>query len=566
MRKLKTLFIGLLLSLSALALAQKPASVSDSDNSNAQLAKYLDVYNSIFKQLSLYYVDTINAKKIISSSIDEALSSLDPYTTYIPDEESSDFKFMTTGQYGGIGALISQHPRSYSDSLKSDYDVLISEPYEGLPADKAGLKAGDVIVQIDKTKVKGKTISEVSEMLRGIPGTSLEVIINRGGEKNIKKHIVREKIAIPAVTYYGVVGDSTAYILLSQFTEKSAEGVRTAINDMKSKHNITSIVLDLRNNPGGLLDQAVEIINLFVPQGKEVLSMRGRAKQLDQVFKTSSAALLPDIPLAVLVNSSSASASEIVSGALQDLDRAVVIGTRSFGKGLVQSTRELPYNGHLKLTTAKYYIPSGRCIQAIDYAKRADDGSLSKIPDSLRHEFKTANGRVVKDGGGIEPDFEVKNEMSLNIAYQLWAKNLIFDYATMYCSENKRIAEPEAFSITDKDFEAFKSFVKGTDFKYELRTSGRLEWLLDIAKEEGYGERAKDEFAALKKKLTPDIDADMDLFKKDIVDMINGEILKRMYYQKGYVRHTLVSDPVLKKALSVLNDKELYTKTLSSKK
>lgn len=566
MRKLKTLFTGLLLSLSALALAQKPASVSDSDNSNAQLAKYLDVYNSIFKQLSLYYVDTINAKKIISSSIDEALSSLDPYTTYIPDEESSDFKFMTTGQYGGIGALISQHPRSYSDSLKSDYDVLISEPYEGLPADKAGLKAGDVIVQIDKTKVKGKTISEVSEMLRGIPGTSLEVIINRGGEKNIKKHIVREKIAIPAVTYYGVVGDSTAYILLSQFTEKSAEGVRTAINDMKSKHKITSIVLDLRNNPGGLLDQAVEIINLFVPQGKEVLSMRGRAKQLDQVFKTSSAALLPDIPLAVLVNSSSASASEIVSGALQDLDRAVVIGTRSFGKGLVQSTRELPYNGHLKLTTAKYYIPSGRCIQAIDYAKRADDGSLSKIPDSLRHEFKTANGRVVKDGGGIEPDFEVKNEMSLNIAYQLWAKNLIFDYATMYCSENKRIAEPEAFSITDKDFEAFKSFVKGTDFKYELRTSGRLEWLLDIAKEEGYGERAKDEFAALKKKLTPDIDADMDLFKKDIVDMINGEILKRMYYQKGYVRHTLVSDPVLKKALSVLNDKELYTKTLSSKK
>lgn len=566
MRKLKTLFTGLLLSFATLALAQKPASVSDSDNSNAQLAKYLDVYNSIFKQLSLYYVDTINAKKIISSSIDEALSSLDPYTTYIPDEESSDFKFMTTGQYGGIGALISQHPRSYSDSLKSDYDVLISEPYEGLPADKAGLKAGDVIVQIDKTKVKGKTISEVSEMLRGIPGTSLEVIINRGGEKNIKKHIVREKIAIPAVTYYGVVGDSTAYILLSQFTEKSAEGVRTAINDMKSKHNITSIVLDLRNNPGGLLDQAVEIINLFVPQGKEVLSMRGRAKQLDQVFKTSSAALLPDIPLAVLVNSSSASASEIVSGALQDLDRAVVIGTRSFGKGLVQSTRELPYNGHLKLTTAKYYIPSGRCIQAIDYAKRADDGSLSKIPDSLRHEFKTANGRVVKDGGGIEPDFEVKNEMSLNIAYQLWAKNLIFDYATVYCSENKRIAEPETFSITDKDFEAFKSFVKGTDFKYELRTSGRLEWLLNIAKEEGYGERAKDEFAALKKKLTPDIDADMDLFKKDIVDMINGEILKRIYYQKGYVRHTLVSDPVLKKALSVLNDKELYTKTLTSKK
>ena len=566
MRKLKTLFTGLLLSFATLALAQKPASVSDSDNSNAQLAKYLDVYNSIFKQLSLYYVDTINAKKIISSSIDEALSSLDPYTTYIPDEESSDFKFMTTGQYGGIGALISQHPRSYSDSLKSDYDVLISEPYEGLPADKAGLKAGDVIVQIDKTKVKGKTISEVSEMLRGIPGTSLEVIINRGGEKNIKKHIVREKIAIPAVTYYGVVGDSTAYILLSQFTEKSAEGVRTAINDMKSKHNITSIVLDLRNNPGGLLDQAVEIINLFVPQGKEVLSMCGRAKQLDQVFKTSSAALLPDIPLVVLVNSSSASASEIVSGALQDLDRAVVIGTRSFGKGLVQSTRELPYNGHLKLTTAKYYIPSGRCIQAIDYAKRADDGSLSKIPDSLRHEFKTANGRVVKDGGGIEPDFEVKNEMSLNIAYQLWAKNLIFDYATVYCSENKRIAEPESFSITDKDFEAFKSFVKGTDFKYELRTSGRLEWLLDIAKEEGYGERAKDEFAALKKKLTPDIDADMALFKKDIVDMIDGEILKRMYYQKGYVRHTLVSDPVLKKALSVLNDKELYIKTLTSKK
>ena len=410
MRNTKTSLIGLLLSVSALAFAAKPASVSDSDNNGAQLAKYLDVYNSIFKQLSLYYVDTINAKKIISSSIDEALSSLDPYTSYIPDEESSDFKFMTTGQYGGIGAVISQHPRSYSiDSTKSEaFDVLISEPYEGLPADKAGLRAGDVIVQIDKTKIKGQTLSEVSAMLRGIPGTELEVIVNRGSDKKvIKKRLVREKITIPAVTYYGVVGDSTAYILLDQFTEKSAEGVRTAINDLKSKHKITSIVLDLRNNPGGLLDQAVEIINLFVPQGKEVLSMRGRAKQLDQVFKTSSAALLPDIPLAVLVNSSSASASEIVSGALQDLDRAVIIGTRSFGKGLVQSTRELPYNGHLKLTTAKYYIPSGRCIQAIDYAKRGDDGSSTKIPDSLRHEFKTANGRIVKDGGGIEPDFEV---------------------------------------------------------------------------------------------------------------------------------------------------------------
>ena len=261
MRNTKTSLIGLLLSVSALAFAAKPASVSDSDNNGAQLAKYLDVYNSIFKQLSLYYVDTINAKKIISSSIDEALSSLDPYTSYIPDEESSDFKFMTTGQYGGIGAVISQHPRSYSiDSTKSEaFDVLISEPYEGLPADKAGLRAGDVIVQIDKTKIKGQTLSEVSAMLRGIPGTELEVIVNRGSDKKvIKKRLVREKITIPAVTYYGVVGDSTAYILLDQFTEKSAEGVRTAINDLKSKHKITSIVLDLRNNPGGLLDQAVE--------------------------------------------------------------------------------------------------------------------------------------------------------------------------------------------------------------------------------------------------------------------------------------------------------------------
>ena len=378
----------------------------------------------------------------------------------------------------------------------------------------------------------------------------------------LKKKIMREKISIPAVTYYGVRNDSIGYILLNQFTESAAEEVRHAINDMCRQSKIKAMVLDLRNNPGGPLDQALQIVNMFVAKGKEVLSMKGKAKQMDQTYKTTEAAMLPDMPLAVLINGSSASASEIVSGSLQDMDRAVILGTKSFGKGLVQSTRQLPYKGALKLTTAKYYIPSGRCIQAIDYANRDENGGLKKTPDSLRHEFKTQNGRIVKDGGGIEPDFKIEKKQDYNIVYQLYVRNLILDYATKYCMENKRISEPERFTITDEDFEDFKKFVKSSDFKYKLKTSEGLDGLKEVAKIEGYDKRAEKEFKALEEKLQPDIDTDMDMFKKDIKNIINREIVTRYYYQKGLVIYTLMDDDVLKKAIEVLNDEKLYKETL----
>ncbi|MDR3705521.1 MAG: S41 family peptidase [Paludibacteraceae bacterium] len=525
---------------------------------NFEISKNLDIYNSLFRELDLFYVDSIKPKKLITESINDMLGTLDPYTDYIPEEETKDLKFMTTGEYGGVGALISQN---------KDNEICIAEPYEGKPADKAGLKAGDIIREIDGVKLKGKTVSDVSDLLKGQPATSVKITIERYNEKSpIVKTINREKIQINPVSYYGVVGDKIGYILLNQFTDKAGDGIKAAILDLKNNHHIESLVLDLRSNPGGLLDQAVAITNFFVPEGLEILSTKGKVKQWDVTYKTTQAPIVPDMPLAVLVNSNTASASEIVSGAMQDLDRGVVIGTRSYGKGLVQATREISYNGHLKVTTAKYYTPSGRCIQAIDYAHRNEDGSIARIPDSLTHAFKTKNGRTVKDGGGITPDIEVKNEQKMNISYYLYSKNMIFDFATQYAAKNKKIASPEEFKLTDKDYDDFKAFLKSRNFSYTLKSAESLHKLKEMADYEGYGDLSKDEFSALEKKLTANTDRDLDLFKSDIEDMLNAEIIKRYYYQQGSIRYTLKSDPELKKALEILGDKEKYKSILNPKK
>lgn len=554
----KKAFLLLLLTSSIFCTASVLGAEKKQSERNFEITKHLDIYNSLFRELDLSYVDSIKPQKLITQSINDMLESLDPYTTYIPEEDSKDFKFMITGEYGGVGSIISQN---------KEKEIIISEPYEGMPAEKEGLRAGDKIVEVDGIKLKGKTVSDVSDLLKGTPGTSVKVSLERMGEKSlIVKHITRQKIQINPVSYYGVVGNKVGYILLNQFTDKSAEEVKKAIFDLKNNQHVESIVLDLRNNPGGLLDQAVSITNYFLPKGLDILATKGKVKQWDVTYKTTEDPILADMPLCVLVNNNSASASEIVSGALQDMDRGVVIGTRTFGKGLVQSNKEISYKGMLKVTTAKYYTPSGRCIQAIDYAHRGEDGELTKVPDSLMHEFKTKGGRTVKDGGGIMPDIEVKNEQNMNISYYLYTQNMMFDFATEYANRNKKVASPEEFKLTDKDFQDFKDFLKKRNFTYKLKSAEALAKVKELFDYEGYGDIAKEEYAALEKKLAVNIDRDIDLFKKDIEDLMAAEILKRYYYQKGAIRYNLLSDPELKKAVAVLGDKAQYSQLLKPKK
>lgn len=552
----KKYVVSLLLSCILVSLAfsaeKKP------QDRNFEISKNLDIYNSVLKELNIYYVDTIQPEVLVKESIDKMLESLDPYTTFIPEEDTKDLKFMTTGEYGGIGSIISQNKNN---------QIIISEPYEGMPAEKAGLKAGDILLEVDGISLKGKNVSDVSELLKGQAGTSVKITLQHFADKNTTtKTITREKILINPVSYFGIVGDSIGYILLSQFTDKAADEVKTAFLELKNNHKIKALILDLRNNPGGLINQAVKITNLFIPKDIEVVSTKGKMKQFDDSYKSDEEPLDLQIPLIVLVNSNTASASEIVSGALQDLDRAVIVGTRTFGKGLVQATRETSYKGHLKVTTAKYYIPSGRCIQAIDYAHRNEDGSIKRIPDSLTHEFKTKGGRIVRDGGGISPDIEVKNEQKLNISYYLYSKNMIFDFATQYAAKNKKIASPEEFELTEEDYTEFKKYLQNENFTYTLKTADYLKKLQEIADYEGYADIAKEEFKALENKLASNIDRDLDLFKKDIINLLNAEIIKRYYYQKGEIRYQLKNDPELKKAVELFSNKASYFDILSLKK
>ena len=526
------------------------------DSRSFQIAKNLDVFNSIVKELDLFYVDTINPDKTIREGIDAMLYSLDPYTEYYPEDDQSELEQMLKNSYGGIGSII-----TWDAKLKRS---VIAEPYEGMPAATSGLKAGDVLMAIDGKDLAGKNNQEVSEMLRGQVGTGFKLTVQRPGtEKPLDFDIVRRSIQLPIIPYYTVLDNQIGYINLSTFSGNPSKEFKQAFLDLKKK-GITSLVIDLRNNGGGLLDEAIEIANFFLPRGKVLVTTKGKIKQASNTYKTLREPLDLDIPLAVLVNSSTASSSEILAGSLQDLDRAVIVGNRTFGKGLVQTTRMLPYGGTMKLTTSKYYIPSGRCVQAIDYKHRNEDGSVGRIPDSLTTVFHTAAGREVRDGGGVTPDIEVKQDKLPNILFYLVNDNLIFNYATQYCLKHATIAEPEKFVITDADYADFKEMVKKADFKYDQQTEKILKSLKEMAEFEGYLTDASKEFDALEKKLTHKLDRDLDYFSKDIKNMIALEIVKRYYYQRGAIIEQLKDDDDLKKAVEILTSPEEYRKMLSS--
>ena len=534
------------------------------DDRNFQIAKNLDILNSIFKELDMFYVDTIDPEKIIQNGVNGMLSQTDPYTEYYPDEEVGSLKEMITGKYGGIGAAI----RYY----KAKDRIAIVEPTEGMPAAEAGVKAGDIILSVGgKDMVRGtmkpqEFSTKVSEALRGEPGTSFVLKVLRPLKNDstvLEFKITRKSIRTNPVPYYGMVHDSVGYLSLTGFTDNCAKDVKKAFIDLKEQ-GAKSMIIDLRDNGGGSLQEAVDIVNLFVPKGKEIVVTKGKLRQAEGSYKTSNEPVDTEIPLAVLVNGGSASASEITCGSLQDLDRAVIVGTRTYGKGLVQTTRPLPYNGTLKVTTSKYYIPSGRCIQAIDYAKKNADGSVARIPDSLTTVFYTSAGREVRDGGGIRPDIEVKGDKLPNILFYLMNDDLIFDYATQYCLDHPVLASVDSLTITDADYAGFKRLVKSRDFKYDRESEKILKTLKEVAEFEGYMEGASEEFKALEKKLNHNLDRDLDNFSKTIKEQLAEEIATRYFYQRGAVMQRLKDDDDLEKAVEVLTSPEKYKAILSA--
>lgn len=534
------------------------------DDRNFQISKNLDIFNSIFKELDMFYVDTVNAEKMIQTGVEGMLSLTDPYTEYYPEEEVSSLKEMTTGKYGGIGAAI----RYYEAKDR----IAVVEPTEGMPAAEAGVKAGDIILSVGgKEMVRGdmkpqEFSSKVSEALRGEPGTSfvLKVLRPLKNDSTVMEFkITRKNIRTNPVPYYGMVKDSIGYLALSSFTENSAKDFKKAFIELKQK-GAKSLIIDLRDNGGGSLSEAVDIVNLYVPKGQEIVVTKGKVRQAQGSYKTQNEPVDTQIPLAVLVNGATASASEIVSGSLQDLDRAVVIGSRTFGKGLVQTIRPLPYNGTLKVTTSKYYIPSGRCIQAIDYAKKNADGSVARTPDSLTTVFHTAAGREVRDGGGIRPDIEVKGDKIPNIVFYLMNDDLIFDYATQYCWDHPALASVDDFKLTDADYEAFKKLVKSRNFTYDRQSEKMLKSLKEIAEFEGYMTEAAEEFKALEKKLNHNLDRDLDYFAKPIKEYISQEIVTRYFYQRGAAMERLKDDTDLEEAIKVLQNPVRYREILSA--
>jgi len=511
-----------------------------------RLAKNLDIFLSVLTQVNTFYVDEIDPDKVIRSGIDNMLKTLDPYTVYYPESETDELSFMTSGKYGGIGSLVRSN---------GDY-VIVSEVYKDFPADLAGIRAGDLLKKVDGISLKGFTTDKVSEKLKGNPGTEIAVTVERNG-KDIDFTLKREKISISPVPYYGMLDSRTGYIRFTNFTENCVDDVRTALNALKTS-NAQQIILDLRGNPGGLLTEAVEIVNLFVGTGNEVVSTRGKVKQFDESFKTEKAAVDENIPLAVIINRSSASASEIVAGAIQDLDRGVIVGQRSYGKGLVQITRPLSYNTQLKVTTAKYYIPSGRCIQARDFSNPNEDGSVGIIPDSLAKEFKTRNGRIVKDGGGIAPDVEILPEALSQVATELYLRNQIFDFATSYFWTHPEISSPEIFSLTDNDYNDFRSFLINRKFSYKTYTEESLNELISVAKREKYFDEHKELFDKLESDLSHSLDQDLTAFRKEITELLEDEIIRRYYYDQGAIAGTIKKDEQVIKAMEVLNDKKVY--------
>ena len=534
------------------------------DDRNFQIVKSLDVFNSVFKELDMFYVDSIDPKEVVEYGIRAMLAKTDPYTEYYPEEDNT-LKEMTTGKFGGIGSVI----RYYSPRKR----VAIIEPSEGHPAAEAGLKAGDIIMEINgkemiqEDRTPNEMTSHVSDHLRGEPGTLCVIKVERPTSDStyvpMEFKITRGTIRTNPIPYYNMLNDSIGYMYISTFSvEGCSKEIKRALIELKQQ-GATSLIIDLRGNGGGLLSEAVNVVNFFVPKGKEIVKTKGKFKQMDHTYRTTNEPIDLEIPLTVLVDGGTASAAEILSGSLQDLDRAVIIGNRTYGKGLVQTLRNLPYNSSMKITTAKYYIPSGRCVQAIDYSRRNADGSIARTPDSLTNVFHTEAGREVRDGGGIRPDIEVKMEKTPNILFYLVNDDMIFDYVTQYVIQHPTIAEVKDFQLTDADYADFKAMMKKRNFTYDRQSEAMLKNLKEMAEFEGYMEGAAEEFAALEKKLQHNLDLELDRFAKDIKPLIAEEIVKRYYFEKGAVQESLKDDPDLKKALEVLQQPEEYKKVLT---
>ena len=524
------------------------------DNRNALISRYLDIFHSVFRELDMMYVDTLDVAGAIETGIQAMLADLDPYTVYYPEEEDEDLKMMLTGKYAGVGAVIRYH--------KKHDRVVIVEPYEGMPALEGGLQAGDILLSIDGEDLKGLPVDEVSTRLRGEPGTTLLVRAKREGvaDSIVEVKLSRANIAMPSVPYYTIFGDSIGYVILNSFTEGCARDVRMALVELKNR-GARGFILDLRGNGGGSMAEAIDIAGLFIPKGTMVLSTKGKIPQASQEYTTRREPLDTALPLIVLVDGQSASSSEIVAGAIQDLDRGVIMGSRTYGKGLVQTVREFPYNASLKVTTSKYYTPSGRCVQKIDYSKKAD-GDNKAAKDTV---YYTLSGRPVHESGGIAPDVEITAERLPNLLYYLANSDVLFDFVTDYTRHHEAIASIEEFKVSDSLYLAFKTAVKASDFTYDRQSEKALEALKEIAEFEGYTADAAAEFAALEQKLSHNIDRDFDNFKEDICDLLANELVTRYYYQRGAIIQSLKSDSTILRARALVKDKEAYKQILLPK-
>jgi carboxyl-terminal processing protease len=534
----KGFFTGIALTVVVVVFIQaKP------EDSFFEISKNLDIFTTLFRELNSYYVDPIEPGKMVKTGVDAMLHDLDPYTNYITESDMEDFEFMTTGKYGGIGATMRR---------KGD-EIYVGDVYENSPAQKAGLHPGDQVISIETTLLKGKTIEEISVLLKGSPGTQVNVKIKDAytGEET-RRIITRSEIEVSSVPYAGLIGKekNIAYVKLNQFTQGCAFLVRSSLDSLKTaNHNLKGVVLDLRNNPGGLLEEAVQLCNIFIDRGQLVVATKGKLSEMDKDYKTQGAPWDDKIPVTVLVNHSSASASEIVSGTIQDLDRGLVIGERSYGKGLVQVTRNIGYNAKLKLTTAKYYTPSGRCIQAIDYSHRNPDGSVGRIPDSLKKIFATKGGRKVMSGGGIEPDVHIENEEMSKLGITLYTKNYLFEYATVFSRQHATIPAAIVFSLSDNDFQDFTKWLEGKDYDYQSETEIAIDSIKSLAEKEKFYETIKSDLANLKTKITHDKQQDLLKNKDEIKKLLESEIVSRYYFMKGRIEQSFRYDNDLEKAI-----------------